>query len=87
MKKYVFEAAKRQWERPTEPKNFFQDTAKVTVFANTEEEAKVLAVEQLRKDYYGTGILLGEARVYRVSELPIDWCYGYDSSALTETSK
>ena len=77
MKKYFFAARKTQLEKPTEPKQYLAATARVIVFANDEEEAKTLAEAQLRKDYYGTGILLGEAKLTKVCDLPVDWNYGY----------
>ncbi len=75
MKKYVFEATKKQRKEAADPKYVFCETAKVTAFANSEEEAKALAEAQLGKDYYGSDIIIGEPRLFRVSELPIDWCY------------
>ncbi len=77
MKKYVFEAAKKQLEKPTEPKYVFCATAKATVCAEDENEAKVLAQEQLQKEYYGTGVALGEAKCVAIYDLPGDWSYGY----------
>ena len=77
MKKYVFEATKKQWEKPTELKQYFVMTASVFVYAETEEEAKKLATEKLAKKYYGSGTILGEARFVRCDDLPVDWSYGY----------
>ena len=45
MKKYVFEAAKKQWEKPTEPHSLFVKPAKVTVCAENEEQAKLYGGE------------------------------------------
>lgn len=77
MKKYVFEAAKKQWEKPTELKQYFVKTAEVIVYAETEEEAKKLAEEKLCRKYRGSGTILGEVRFVRCDELPVDWSYGY----------
>lgn len=77
MKKYYFEADKKQWEKPTEPKYMFCATAKVVVTAETQAAAKKLAKEKLREKYHGTGVLLGEPRLTKTAELPVDWSYGY----------
>ena len=77
MKRYVYEADRKQWEKPTEPKYICCATAKAVVIAETEEEAKALAEKKLHDKYYQTGILLGEARKLREDELPVDWSYGY----------
>lgn len=77
MKKYVFEATKKQWEKPTELKQYFVKPASVIVYAETEEEAKKLATEKLACQYYGSGTILGEAHFVRCDELPVDWSYGY----------
>ena len=44
MKKFYFEADKKQWEKPTEPKYMFCATAKVWAVAETEEEARAIAL-------------------------------------------
>lgn len=77
MKKYFFEAAKKQLEKPTEPNYVFCSTAKVIVCAENEAEAKTLATEKLCKKYNGTGVVLGEAKLTACRELPLDWSYGY----------
>jgi hypothetical protein len=77
LKKYTFEAPRVQWEKPTEPKYIFCRTATVTVLAENEAEAKALAEDKLKKEYAGTGMLLGEARLLGVVDLPVDWSYGY----------
>jgi hypothetical protein len=77
MKKYVYEASKKQWEKPTEPKYLFCPPAQVTVYADSEEEALVLAQAKLKAEYAGTGFLLGEAKLVAAHELPVDWSYGY----------
>ena len=77
MKKYVFEATKKQWEKPTELKQYFVRCAAVTVYAENEDEAKKLAEDKLRREYLGTGTILGEVRFVRCDELPADWNYGY----------
>ena len=54
MKKYIFEAAKKQWEKPTEPKYVFCPEGRIGVFAETEEEALALAKKKLREGFLGT---------------------------------
>ena len=58
MKKYFFEAAKKQWEKPTEPKQYLCATAKVTVLAENDEQALELAKAKLREKYLGTNFVL-----------------------------
>ena len=82
MKKYVFEATKKQWEKPTELKQYFVKPASVIVYAETEEEAKKLATEKLACQYHGSGTILGKARFVRCDELPVDWSYGYDDKCI-----
>ena len=77
MKKYMFEAAKKQWEKPTEPKYVFCPTAKVTVLAENEAEARAKAACALKSQYQGSGVLLGEIRQTAAYDLPVDWNYGY----------
>ena len=77
MRKYIYEADKKQLEKPTEPKYMFCHTAQVTVYAETEAEAKKLAEEKLCKANRGTGIVWSEARLVASYDLPIDWSYGY----------
>ena len=77
MKKYEFEASRKQLEKPTEPKYLFNTTAKTIVYAEDECEAEILAKDKLEQEYYGTGVVLGEPLMVRCSELPIDWSYGY----------
>ena len=57
MKKYVFEATKKQCEKPTELKQYFVRCAAVTVYAENEDEAKKLAEDKLRREYLGTGTI------------------------------
>ena len=40
MKKYFFEADRKQWEKPTEPKYLFCAAARTWAIAETEEEAR-----------------------------------------------
>ena len=87
MKKYYFEAAKKQWEKPTEPKAVFCPPAKVCVLAETEAEALALAKEELRRAYLGTGILLGEVKLAQVFDLAVDWNYGYGDARGAGTSE
>ena len=77
MKKYIYEANRRQLNRPTEPLHIFCPAARTAVYAETEEEALALAKQKLRKQYLGSGILLGEVRLVKSVDLAIDWNYGY----------
>lgn len=77
-KKYYCEADKRLLDRPTEPLYRFVTTAKTWVIAESEEEALVLAKENLEQKYHGSGTVLGQPRVTKVVDLPVDWSYGYD---------
>lgn len=77
MKKYFYEASKKQLEKPTEPKYVFCTTAKVIVYAENQREALKLAKAKLNAHYHGTGTLLSEPRLTKVAELPADWSYGY----------
>ena len=77
MKKYFFEATKKQWEKPTEPKQYLCATAKVTVCAENLRKAKVLAADELHKTYPAVGTVIGELRLIGEAELPVDWNYGY----------
>jgi hypothetical protein len=77
MKKYIFEATKKQWEKPTEPKQYLCAAAKATVIAETEEQAYEKAAKQLRERFLGTGTILGAIRLIDTIELPADWNYGY----------
>lgn len=87
MKKFVFEAVKKQLEKPTEPKYVFCCTAKVTVYADTKAQAKKLAEEKLRENYQGKGTVLGEAMFVSCDELPVDWSYGYGDERQTGAFK
>ncbi len=80
MKKYLFEAARFQLEKPTEPKSLFCTTAKAAVYAEDQASAQALAQEKLRKEYYGTGVRLGQVRYVAEYDLPVDWSYGYGSA-------
>ena len=73
MKKYLFEATKRQWEKPTEPKQYLCATAKAMVCAENEADAKALEEEKLRKRYRGSGTVLGQARLVEEYDLPVSW--------------
>ena len=77
MKKFYFEAAKKQLEKPTEPKYVFCATAKAWAVAETEAEAKALAAAKLQAKYHGAGVVLGEPVLTKSAELPVDWSYGY----------
>ena len=85
MKKYVFEADKKQWEKPTEPNYVFCPPAQVTVQAESPEEAEALAAAKFREHYLGTGTLLGKQRLVAEYDLAIDWNYGYGEGRGTGT--
>ena len=36
-----------------------------------------MAEAMLREEYYGTGVLLGQVKLSGVTELAVDWNYGY----------
>lgn len=77
MKKYYFQAQKKQLEKPTEPSYVYCAPAKCFVLAESEAEAAVLAEKKLREMYHGTGVVLGKAELTKCAELPVDWSYGY----------
>ena len=87
MKKYIFEAAKKQLEKPTEPKYVFCPEARVSVFAESEAEAKVLAAAKLREGYLGTGFLTGVLRLAATADMAVDWNYGYGDARGTGTKE
>ena len=77
MKKYFFEASKKQLEKPTEPKYLFCPAASLTVVAENEDEALKKAGEEFRCRFLATGVLLGEIRLTGSRDLDDDWNYGY----------
>ena len=77
MKKYYFEAQKKQLEKPTEPSYVYCAPAKCFVLAESEAEAAVLAEKKLGEQYYGSGFVLGKPVLTKCVELPVDWSYGY----------
>lgn len=78
MKKYFFELDKKQLEKPTEPKYVFCAPARVWAEAETEEEARAIALEKLGAKYHGTGVYLGrDLRLTKAVDRPVDWSYGY----------
>ncbi len=77
MKKYFFEAQKKQLEKQVEPLYVYCSKALCYVIANDEEEARKLALEKFREEYLGSGTVLGEPKVTNVVDLPVDWNYGY----------
>lgn len=87
MKKYYFEADKKQWEKPTEPNYIFCTTAKTWAIADSEEAARAIALEKLAANYAGSGTLLDEPnlRLTKTAELPTDWNYGYGDERGTGT--
>lgn len=78
--KYIFEADKRQLEKPTEPKYVSCAPARVSVYAGSEAEAKTLALKAFREKFAGTGVVLGEAVLVESHAAPEDWSYGYGAS-------
>lgn len=81
MKKYYCEAQKKQLEKPTEPKYVFCTTAKCFVLAENDDDARVKAAAEFREMYHGTGAALGEIRITKSVELPVDWSYGEGEDA------
>jgi len=77
MKKYYFQAQKKQLEKPTEPCYVCCAPARCFVLAESEAEAAVLAEKKLTEQYYGTGTVLGKPVLTKCAELPVDWSYGY----------
>lgn len=77
MKKYFFEAQKKQLEKPTEPLYVSCAKAVCIVYAENETEAAALAEQKLRAKYHGTGAVLGKPVLTKTAELPADWNYGY----------
>ncbi len=77
MKKYFFEASKKQLEKPTEPKYLFCPAASLTVLAEDEKEALEKARKGFRCRFLATGVYLGEIRMTGSRELDADWNYGY----------
>ena len=77
MKKYFFEASKKQLEKPTEPKYLFCPAASLTVLAENEDEALEKAREGFRCRLLATGVYRGEIRMTGSCELDSDWNYGY----------
>ena len=73
MKKYLFEATKRQWEKPTEPKQYLCAAAAVTVCAESAAEAKALAEKKLCEQYKGSGTVLGQVRLAAEYDLAVNW--------------
>lgn len=85
MKKYIYEAARVQWEKPTEPKSRFCAPATVIVYAEDETEAIQMADKQLTDAYLGTGVLLQDLHLVDSCDLPVDWNYGYGDERGTGT--
>ena len=77
MKKYFFEAAKKQLEKPTEPLYVNCAKAKCWVIAEDDAQAAVLAAKKLQEKYAGSGTVLGTPVVTKCVDLPVDWSYGY----------
>ena len=77
MKKYFYEAPKKQLEKPTEPYYVCCATAKCWVLAENETEAFELASRKLHAENDGTGVVLGTPVLTKCAELPVDWSYGY----------
>mgnify|MGYP007069911077 CR=1 FL=1 len=85
MKKYIYEANKKQWEKPTEPKYVFCPPAQVTVYAENGAEADEKAALQFRDMYQSAGVILGDIRQVAAYDLPVDWNYGYGDARGTGT--
>ena len=77
MKKYFYEAQKKQLEKPTEPLYIGCAKARCWVLAENEDAAAVLAAAKLHEKYDGTGVVLGKPVLTKCVELPVDWSYGY----------
>ena len=79
MKKYFFEADKKQWEKPTEQKYVFCAPARVWVVAGSEEEARAAALAELAARFGGSGTLVDDEhlRLTMAVDLAEDWNYGY----------
>ena len=88
MKKYFYQAQKKQLEKPTEPLYVYCAPAICWVIAENEDEAAELAAKKLHEKYDGTGVVLGTPVLTKTTDLPIDWSYGYGdarkSGAMTE---
>ena len=87
MKKFTFEANKKQWEKPTELSQKYVAPARVSVCAETKAQALKLAKEELRKHYLGSGTILGEVRLVGTADLAVDWNYGYGDKRGKGTAK
>ena len=87
MKKFTFEANKKQWEKPTELSQKHVAAARVTVCADTKAQALKLAKEELRRKYLGSGTILGEIRFVESTDLAVDWNYGYGDQRGKGTAK
>lgn len=77
MKKYYFNAQKKQLEKPTEPLYVNCAPATCWVIAENEAEALELAEKKFRAKYHGSGTVLGKPVMTKCVELPVDWSYGY----------
>ena len=77
MKKFYYEAQKKQLEKPTEAAYVSCATAKTWVVAETEAEAAVLAAKKLHEKFDGSGVVLGAVVLTKSADLPVDWSYGY----------
>lgn len=86
MKKFFYEAQKKQLEKPTEPLYVSCAKAVCSVVADSETEAVVLAERKLREQYAGTGVALGKPALTKAVDLPVDWNYGYGDSRGTGTA-
>jgi len=88
MKKYYFEVDKKQLEKPTEPLYVFCAPARTWAIADSEEQARSLALEKLNAKYHASGMYLGqELRLTNVADLPADWNYGYGDERLAGTAE
>ncbi len=87
MKKYVFEAAKKQLDRTTESLYEFCPPATITICAAKKNDALKKAKAALHDKYVGTGFVLGEVKLVSENDLPVDWNYGYGDKRGKGTAK
>lgn len=77
MKKYFFEAQKKQLEKPTESHYVSCAPAKCWVMAASQEEAYAKAEKEFEAMFYGTGVKVGKPVLTKAADPAIDWNYGY----------
>ena len=77
MKKYYYEAQKKQLEKESEPFYICCSKTRCWVIAEDEAEAEKLAYAELRAKNHATGAVFGKLVMTKCVELPVDWSYGY----------